>query len=73
VADEDRRDDEAAAEVVPALDGKLAVVILAEKARGEGGVGVLLLARRLGLGRATTTRAKLRQARRRKRGGVSMA
>src|SRR4029079_14501016 len=50
VADEDRRDNEAAAEVVPALDGEIAVIILADKARGEGHVGVFLLARRLGLG-----------------------
>jgi hypothetical protein len=48
--DVDRRDDQAATLIVPALDVEIAVVIFADEACGEGGVGILLLARRLRFG-----------------------
>src|SRR6476620_221161 len=50
LVDVDRRGDEAAAKIVPTFDVEIAVIVLADVARGEGGVGVFLLARSLWLG-----------------------
>jgi hypothetical protein len=70
LVDVDRRGDQAAAEIGPAFDVEIAVIILADEARGEGGVGVLLLARSLWLGAGEKRDKSERDA---KQGGGSEA